>query len=228
MIDLTALEAANARRWSAMHLRGDRIGAFHSTALRLSASDAKARFQGVTDRLAELAASDPSIHPVPWWFVAIVSEREYGPDRHGNMRWDCQLGQGDRLDQKSIHVPQGMGPYFAHPGDVTPGHDAWTRCCVDVLINSAPFIAKRKLVTIGNVLVGWVDYNGIGYDLHGHPSPYLWAGTDQYISGKYVRDGVYDASVVDQQLGCAGILAMMMALDSSIVIEGAVPAAAAA
>jgi lysozyme family protein len=221
MTDLAQLETMNTQRWDAMHLKAARIGEFHETAIRLSETTTKARYQGVTDRLTELAATNSAINPVPWWFVAIVSEREYGPDRHGNMRWDCQLGQGDPLDQKSIHVPQGMGPYLAHPGDVTPGHDAWTRCCVDVLINSAPFIAKRKMVTIGGVLVGLLEYNGLGYDAHGRPSPYLWAGSDQYISGKYVRDGVYDPSYVDKQLGCAGILAMMMVLDTTIQIEGA-------
>ena len=30
-----------------------------------------------------------------------------------------------------------------------------------------------------------------------------WAATDQYSSGKYTSDGVYDPNVVDRQLGCA-------------------------
>jgi hypothetical protein len=49
-------------------------------------------------------------------------------------------------------------------------------------------------------------YNGLGYANKGIPSPYLWAGTDQYIKGKYVQDGKFNANYVDQQLGCAGIL----------------------
>jgi len=44
----------------------------------------------------------------------------------------------------------------------------------------------------------------------------LWAGTNQYQSGKYVRDGVYDPNAVDSQPGCAGLLMAMMALDPSI------------
>lgn len=56
----------------------------------------------------------------------------------------------------------------------------------------------------------------IGYASRGRPSPYIWAGTDQYVSGKYVRDGVYDPNAVDQQLGCAGMLLAMMQIDSSI------------
>lgn len=48
------------------------------------------------------------------------------------------------------------------------------------------------------------------------PSPYIWSGTDQYRSGKYVRDHVYDANVIDVQPGCAGLLLAMAALDRSI------------
>jgi lysozyme family protein len=39
------------------------------------------------------------------------------------------------------------------------------------------------------------------------------SGTNQYASGKYVRDGVYDPNAVDGQLGCAGLLMAMMELD---------------
>ena len=44
-------------------------------------------------------------------------------------------------------------------------------------------------------------YNGLGYRNKGLPSPYVWAGTDKYTSGKYVADGVFDPNYVDQQLG---------------------------
>jgi hypothetical protein len=54
-------------------------------------------------------------------------------------------------------------------------------------------------------------------------SPYLWAGTDQYRSGKYVRDGVYDPNVIDSQAGCAGLLMAMMSLDPAIAFSAAPP-----
>jgi lysozyme family protein len=213
MTNIVALEAVNAHRWASMHLRAQQLPAFHATALRLSAPDTKARYQGVSDRLAEMRAAGRSdIVAVPWWFIAIVSEREYG----GPPRWDRQLGQGDHLDQRSHNVPAGMGPYLAHPGDVTPGHDAWTRCCVEVLANSAPFAAKWTLWTAGGVLTLWEEYNGLGYAARGIPSPYVWSGTDQYDAGKFVADHVFDPKRVDVQEGCAPILSMMMAIDPSI------------
>jgi lysozyme family protein len=64
--------------------------------------------------------------------------------------------------------------------------------------------------------------NGLGYAVRGVPSAYVWSGTDQYISGKYVADHVYRASAVDVQEGCAPILARMMALDPTIRFTEAV------
>lgn len=207
MTNIVALKAANAHRWANMHMRANRVAAFHATAVRLSAPDTKARYQGVTDHLVAM-----KYQPVPWWFIAVVSEREYG----GPPRWDRQLGQGDRLDAVSVHDPKGRGPFLSHPGDVTPGNDAWTRCCLDALINCGPYAAKWDDWSAGGTLTLWEEYNGLGYAARGVPSAYVWSGTDQYVSGKYIADHVYSASAVDVQEGCAPILSMMMALDPSI------------
>lgn len=207
MTNIVALKAANAHRWANMHMRANRVAAFHATAVRLSAPDTKARYQGVTDHLVAM-----KYQPVPWWFIAVVSEREYG----GPPRWDRQLGQGDRLDAVSVHDPKGRGPFLSHPGDVTPGNDAWTRCCLDALINCGPYAAKWDDWSAGGALTLWEEYNGLGYAARGVPSAYVWSGTDQYVSGKYIADHVYNASAMDVQEGCAPILSMMMALDPSI------------
>lgn len=207
MTNIVALKAVNAHRWANMHLRADRVPAFHATALRLCAPDAKARYQGVTDRLKAMGKQ-----PVPWWFIAVVSEREYG----GPPRWDRQLGQGDHLHERSHNVPIGMGPYLDHVGDATPGHDAWTRCCVDVLVNSEPHAASWTDWTAGGTLTLWEEYNGLGYAARGIASAYVWSGSDQYDAGKFIRDHVFDPKKVDVQEGCAPILSMMMAIDPSI------------
>lgn len=212
MVNIIALEAVNAHRWSVMHMQASRVPAFHRTAVRLCDPMAKARFQGVTDRLVE-----QGYQAVPWWFIAVVAEREYGGPPH----WDKQLGQGDPLSSVSIHDPRGRGPFLHHPEDVTPGHDAWTRGCLDALIDCAPHAAKWTNWTAGGTLTIWEEYNGLGYAAMGVPSAYVWSGTDQYISGKYIADHVYRANVVDVQEGCAGILAMMMAIDPTIAFASA-------
>lgn len=219
MTNLAALTQLNLERWHRCEIAPKRLNEVMVTAKRLCAPDTKARFQGVCDRLIEMAQTDPAVIPVPWWFIAIVSEREYGPDRQGNMRWDRQLGQGDPLNQVSRHVPRGMGPYLDHPGDVTPGHDAWTRCCVDVLLNSAPRAGKWKDWSIGGALTLFILYNGTGYeDYHHEPSPYDWGATNIQQWGKYTGDGVYNPHVWDTQIGCAAMLKAMMTVDPSIKV----------
>src|SRR5215472_1036530 len=207
MTDIPALIRANARRWAAMHIKADRIHEFDRTAARLCAPDAKPRYEGVTARLLGLG-----MQPVPWWFSAIVSEREYGGPPH----WDRQLGQGDPLHAVSHNDPAGRGPFLDHPGDTTPGNDAWTRCCLDALIDCAPHAAKWTDWSPGGTLTIWEEYNGLGYAAHGVPSAYVWSGSDQYVSGKFVADHVYRPGVKDVQEGCAPLLARMMALDPSI------------
>ena len=207
MTDIPALIAKNEARWHAMNLRDDRVPKFDAIAARLCAPDAKLRYQGVVERL-QVAG----FQAVPWWVIAVISEREYG----GPPRWDCQLGQGDPLHQASTHDPAGRGPFLDHPGDTTPGNDAWTRCCLDALIDCAPHAAKWTDWSAGGTMTILEEYNGLGYAAHGVPSAYVWSGTDQYVSGKYVADHVYRNDVVDVQEGCAPIIARMMALDPSI------------
>ncbi len=50
-------------------------------------------------------------------------------------------------------------------------------------------------------------YNGMGYSkYHNINSPYVWAGTDKYTSGKYTQDGSFDPYTTDRQLGVAVML----------------------
>ncbi len=164
-----------------------------SGAKRLVAPGAKARYQAVSARTG-----------VPWFFVAVAHERE------ASQNWNTQLAQGDPLGSVSVHVPKGRGPF-----------KTWEDGAYDALVNCAPFAARNRDWSIGGTLTMLERYNGLGYAARGKPSPYIWSGTDQYISGKYVRDGVYDAHVVDQQLGCAGLLRAMMELDPTITFTGA-------
>jgi lysozyme family protein len=110
---------------------------------------------------------------------------------------------GRSVGRASIHEPAGRGPFPDHPGDTTPGNDAWTRCCLDALTERGPYAAKWTDWSPGGALTLWEEYNGLGYAARGVPSAYVWSGTDQYVSGKYVADHVYRASAIDVQEGCA-------------------------
>jgi lysozyme family protein len=147
---------------------------------------------------------------VPWFVVSVIHERESSQD------WFASLAQGDPWDRKSTHVPAGRGPF-----------KSWEEAAADALVNCAPYVARNKDWSVGGALTMLEQYNGLGYAMHGVPSPYLWSGTDQYKSGKYVRDGVYDPSVVDSQPGCAGLLLAIMALDRTVSFDGKMPSISA-
>lgn len=139
---------------------------------------------------------------VPWWAIAVIHERE------SSQNWTRSLAQGDPWNRVSVHVPRGRGPF-----------NSWEEAAIDALVACHPFLARKKDWRIGPALANLELYNGAGYVNKGRPSPYIWAGTDQYQSGKYVRDGVYDPGVVDMQPGCAGMLKAMMAIDPSIRLD---------
>lgn len=168
---------------------------FAAVAKRLVSAGAKATYENVSARTG-----------VPWAFIAVAHERECSQDWHGS------LAQGDPWDKVSVHVPAGRGPF-----------QSWEDAAVDALVHCAPYAAKNMDWSIGGTLTKLEEYNGLGYAARGKPSPYIWSGTDQYKSGKYVRDGVYDPNAIDTQLGCAGLLMAMMALDPSINFDGPQP-----
>jgi lysozyme family protein len=168
---------------------------FTSVARALVEPQAKARYQNVEQRTG-----------VPWFVVAVIHERE------ASQNWNCQLGQGDPLDRVSVHVPAGRGPF-----------NSWEDGAVDALVNCAPYAARNKDWSIGGLLTLLEQYNGLGYANRCLPSPYIWSGTDQYKSGKYVRDGVFNPNVIDVQPGCAGLLLAMAALDITICFDPKVP-----
>lgn len=175
------LQEQNKQRWDNMIIPAEMGPTFKAVADRLSAPEAQARYKAVSAKTG-----------VPWMVIAVIHERE------ASQKWNTQLGQGDPLNRKSTHVPKGRGPF-----------ETWEEGAIDALTNCAPFASKNTDWSIGGTLALLEKYNGLGYANKGVPSPYIWAGTNQYVKGKYVSDGVYDPNAVDSQLGCAGLLRFM-------------------
>jgi len=194
---MPTLKQANATRWA--NARLTRASEFTPVAKRLVAD--KGRFQGMEARTG-----------VPWFVIAVIKEREAGADP----KWLKSIAQGQAWNKKSTIVPIGRGPF-----------SSWEEAAYDALVNCAPFAAKNKDWSVGGTLALLEKYNGLGYANKGVPSPYIWSGTDQYKSGKYVRDHVYDPNAVDAQLGCAGLLLAMQKLDKSITFNEPAPKAVA-
>ncbi len=129
---------------------------------------------------------------VPWDVIAVIHYRESSGSFAG------VLHNGQKIigtNKKTTIVPKGRGPFAT-----------WEEAAVDALMNCHPFAGKNKDWSLENTLDILERYNGLGYRNKGLPSPYLWAGTDQYTKGKYVADGKYDPNYVDKQLGVVPIL----------------------
>jgi lysozyme family protein len=196
-VSLATLKARNLARWGKAVVSPGRHDGLEKIARVLIAN--KERYQRVQTGCG-----------VPWWFVAVVHIRE------ADGSFKAQLSQGDPLGQVSVHVPAGRGPFLDHPGATW---SAWERGCFDALIDCAPHAANNPDRSLAGWLLYLELYNGLGYAGMGKPSPYLWSGTDQYVSGKYVRDHDYEADVVDTQPGCAALLKVMLELDPTTMAE---------
>ena len=194
-----SLQDQNQTRWNACQVNPNKLNQFKSVAARLSASGAKSRYQTVSKATG-----------VPWWFIAVVHERE------ASQNWNSNIAQGDPWNRRSTHVPKGRGPF-----------KSWEDAAIDALTNCAPYAAKNTDWSMASALTMLEKYNGLGYYNKGIPSPYIWAGTNQYTKGKYVADGRFSATAVDQQLGCAGILKQMnvTSVSPSIATGGSIAAA---
>lgn len=137
---------------------------------------------------------------VPWPLIGALDLRES----------DCNpraaLAQGDPWNQVSTHVPKNQGPY-----------SSWEEAAVFALhydgVDDPP--APWAMDVACYEAEKW---NGWGYRNKGIFSPYLWAGTNQYTRGKYVADGQYSASAVDQQLGVIPVLWKMVEIDPETYI----------
>ena len=189
MADIPKLIAENSARWSKAKIKPASADMFNRVARRLYLQ--KTRYQNITKSTG-----------VPWWVIAVIHEREAGGD------WTKSISQGDPWNRVSIHVPVGRGPFAS-----------FEAAAFDALANCAPHAAAWKDWSAGGTMTLLEQYNGLGYANKGIPSPYIWAGTDQYVKGKYISDGIFDPNRVDQQLGCAGLILSMMQLDQSIPLS---------
>lgn len=196
MISDKVLIEHNAERWTHMHLHAHTITAFDAVAKRLVAPAAKTRYLAVEKETG-----------VPWWVIAVIHERE------GSQNFNTYLGNGQSLRIRTTIEPKGRGPFM--------GPNAFFNGCIDALVHCGPYASRWRDWTPGGSLTILEKYNGEGYDERGDPSPYVFAGSDQYSHGKFIADHKFSETAVDTQLGCAPLLVRMMAMDAGIKFAAA-------
>lgn len=191
-----SLQDQNKVRWQNCHIPAGNGPAFQAVADRILAN--KSIYQDIEKKTG-----------VPWWFIGVVHYRE------ANLSQAANLAQGDPWNKKSVHVPAGRGPF-----------KSFQEAAIDALTKCPPYAARNKDWSVGGALTMFEKYNGLGYAQMGIPSPYVWAGTDQYVRGKYIADGKFSATAVDRQLGCAGIVKFLGIFSQSTPAGTAVGAGA--
>lgn len=137
---------------------------------------------------------------VPPELIAIIHYREDGVD-YLNSSFNVYLHNGERLGKKTEKEPKGKLFYN------------FEDAAIDAIQDKKNYIKKYKLTSDSKDIVGMMCfaevYNRLGYYKNGHSSPYLYSGTNQYSSGKYVekknKDGkyvsIYEENRVDKQIG---------------------------
>lgn len=142
---------------------------------------------------------------VPWWWIAVTHMRESSCNFAGVLHnGEHIIGTG----RKTRLVPAGRGPF-----------SSWEQAAIDAIRLKG--LHRITDWCIERALYECERFNGWGYYWKKQPSPYVWAGTTFYRSGKYVRDGVYDPSHVDTQLGCAAVLKSLQKMGVAVDIAPA-------
>lgn len=151
--------------------------------------------QKIIDNKAKYQKIEKSTN-VPWYVIGLIHYRESG------LNFDKHLHNGDSLSGPTTNVPSGRPT-------TEKRRFTFEESSIDALNQNG--FSKSNFSSVSSILQVLEGYNGLGYYKQGYQSPYIWAGTNQYISGKYVRDGVYDPNAKDAQLGVAAILKALQA-----------------
>lgn len=137
----------------------------------------------------------------PWWFIGVVHALE------ASFNFQAHLHNGDPLSGRTVQATRGRPPVWIPPSD-------WESSAVDaVTFDRLAVLADWSLA---HVLHRWERFNGFGYYPKNINSPCLWSFTNQYVKGKFVKDGVFDPDSVSKQCGAA---AMLRALEDAGVVN---------
>lgn len=148
------------------------------------------RYQSVSDKVfVDYTGEDGTTFRVnfPIDLLCGIHEREM------SRSWNGCLHNGDPLNRVTTHVPAGRGPF-----------KTWEEAAIDALMMDKKNFPKEW--TFEARLEFAERYNGLGYRKYGILSPYVFAGTNAYTKGMYVKDGVMDVNKVDRRLGVAAIM----------------------
>lgn len=152
-------------------------------------------------RYEVLAAEFNKLHncEVPWFMIGLIHKKEC------SFKFTEHLHNGDDLKARTVNVPKGR-PVAGSPPFT------FEFSAMDALEHD-----KIHLVTkfdVPGCIYFLEKYNGWGYregykGFHTTPpgrSPYLWAGSQHWKKGKFVKDGKFDREASSKNLGAAVLM----------------------
>jgi lysozyme family protein len=170
-IDSKTVSAENERLFSQAIVDPTRTSELERAVNLIKAN--KARYQTVE------AATN-----VPWFVVALVHFADRALDFSTCLN-------GDPLKSVTIHVPKGRGPFAS-----------WEESAIDFLrLDGFQIADPSGFLNVGRLLFRIESHDGFGYRTHNVKSPFIWACTNLYTTGKYVADGVFDPNVQEKNAG---------------------------
>lgn len=136
-------------------------------------------------------------------YQAVANETNMPPELVAALHWREASGnfgkylhQGDPLGKPAVHVPRDIPVFGKNEWEKAAAHALkMKKMCKEELGLDKDTKDKAKMAAYSE------RYNGMGYNNKGVTSPYVYSGMDNYSAGKYVSDGHFSASTVDQQLG---------------------------
>ena len=134
---------------------------------------------------------------IPYYFIGIIHNLECGLD------FTKHLHNGDSLKRRTVLVPQGR------PIDPPKNPNGYTflESATDALKMKG--YDKKESWTLPEILYRLEAYNGWAYYYKNIESPYLWAGSNNYVKGKYIADHVFDSEAISKQIGAALIIKLL-------------------
>lgn len=179
-----ALKAEYAQKWANMDISPNRVLLAQQQASKIVVN--RTIYEGLQAKTN-----------VPWHFIGLLHLRE------SNCNFGTHLHNGDPLTARTVHVPVGYPRTGTAPF-------SFEYSAIDAL-KLMGYTAITDW-SIERIAYCFEKYNGFGYRKYNVPSAYLWASSNQYTKGKFVRDGVFNGNVVDKQLGAMVVLKCLLDL----------------
>jgi lysozyme family protein len=206
MLDFEAVKAGYGNLWRSMTIRPERRAQLERATAKVLRG--KSRYLAVE-----------RITGVPWFVTGLEHYREADCD------FACHLHNGDNGH------PDAQGRLTVRTHQVPPGRPksdppwTWEESARDALSIDGLDKVDWAVEPIARLLYMTEKFNGLGYFGHNVNSPYVWAGSNHYGDpndpeqhGKFTGDHQFSSGVIDSQLGCAPLLAVLMEQDPSIAL----------